>query len=198
MAEQKKRPTDESVDMDYAHLPINQEADRVPGGDDELDPRHSRRLSADLPYGLPTDDTHATGTPQADISSGFSDLRRGQVPHLEDDNAQRPRGAQEAVNASSQGDRNRSAGNKGGDVNPARNLARSETINSGTENLGGARMADKDRNQNVQQDDYDRPRGEKSRYDAEKEIPDPQQVERDIAEAEREYGDNKGKGNKVA
>jgi hypothetical protein len=196
MAEQKKPPTDESVERDYSHLPINQEADRVPG-DDELDPRHSRRMSADLPYGLPTDDTHFTGTPQGDIASGFSDLKSGQMPHLEDENAQKPRGVARALNTNSQDSLNRGAGLHGDDVNPARNLTRDETINSGTENLGGARMAENEPNNNAQQqDDYDRPRGEKSRYDAEKEIPDPQQVEKDIAEAERQYGDNKG--NKVA
>ncbi len=33
----------------------------------------------------------------------------------------------------------------------------------------------------------DRPAGEKSRYDPEQEIPDPQQVERDIQEVEKVY-----------
>jgi hypothetical protein len=37
----------------------------------------------------------------------------------------------------------------------------------------------------------DRPAGEKSRYDPEQEIPDPQQVEKDIKEAEKVYRDSK-------
>jgi hypothetical protein len=37
----------------------------------------------------------------------------------------------------------------------------------------------------------DRPAGEKSRYDPEQEMPDPQQVEQDIKEVEKVYGDKK-------
>ncbi|HVZ15829.1 MAG TPA: hypothetical protein VG897_01835 [Terriglobales bacterium] len=37
----------------------------------------------------------------------------------------------------------------------------------------------------------DRPAGEKSRYDPEEEIPDPDQVEKDIDEAEKAYKDRK-------
>jgi len=37
----------------------------------------------------------------------------------------------------------------------------------------------------------DRPAGEKSRYDPEQEIPDPQQVKKDIQEVEKVYGDKK-------
>ncbi len=43
----------------------------------------------------------------------------------------------------------------------------------------------------------DRPAGEKSRYDPELEMPDPQQVERDIEEVEKVYG-NKNKEDKNA
>jgi hypothetical protein len=38
----------------------------------------------------------------------------------------------------------------------------------------------------------DRPAGEKSRYDPELEIPDPEQVEKDIQEAEKTYRDKEG------
>lgn len=37
----------------------------------------------------------------------------------------------------------------------------------------------------------DRPAGDKSRYDPEFEIPDPQQVEKDIEEVEKVYRDDK-------
>jgi hypothetical protein len=37
----------------------------------------------------------------------------------------------------------------------------------------------------------DRPAGEKSRYDPEFEMPDPDQVEKDIAEVEKAYKDRK-------
>jgi len=166
MAEEKKREgevahgTDESVDLQPVQMRIDPEAEQNPP-QQEMDGRHSRRLSADLPRGLPTDNLHFTGTPQGEISSGFSDLRSGEQPHLEDENAQRPRRVQQDAGRA-----------------------------------GGENMADTNERNN-QQDDagYDRPRGEKSRYDAEQEIPDPEQVGRDIEQAERTYGD---KGNKVA
>lgn len=37
----------------------------------------------------------------------------------------------------------------------------------------------------------DRPAGEKSRYDPEMEMPDPEQVEKDIEESEKAYKDRK-------
>ena len=37
----------------------------------------------------------------------------------------------------------------------------------------------------------DRPAGDKSRYDPEEEMPDPQQVEKDIEEADKVYNDKK-------
>ncbi len=86
MPDKKKRGTDESMDESSARLEINEEAEQNPPQRD-MDGRHSQRLSADLPYGLPTDNTHPTGTPPG-VSSGFSELRRGEMPHLEDDNAQ--------------------------------------------------------------------------------------------------------------
>lgn len=154
--------TDESVDLQPVQMRIDPQADNNPPDDSTEGNRNSRRLSADLPYGLPTDDLHPTGTPTGQVSSGFSDLPSGVTPHLENENAQKPRG-----------------------------------IVSHPSAAGGTRMTDNDRkNPQTQDDGYDRPTGETSRYDAEKEIPDPEQVERDIKEAERKYG-NQG-GNKVA
>ncbi len=140
----QKRGTDESVEMPREHLRINPEAEQNPP-QQEMDERHSRRLSADLPYGLPTDDTHPDGTPSK-ISSGFSDLRRGDRPHIEYDNAQ---GARE---------------NK---------------------------MADKAENkpQTDSNDADQQKRRNEPTYDAEKEMPDPNQVDRNIADAEKTYGD---------
>ncbi|MBV9670134.1 MAG: hypothetical protein JOZ43_04185 [Acidobacteriales bacterium] len=161
----EKRGTDESVDLRPLELEIDSEAEQNPP-QQEMDGRSSRRLSGGLPYGLPTDDLHPTGTPAREVASGFSDLRRGEMPEMENDNAQR-------------------------DItqnlrNEARHLSAA----------GGTTMADANEKKSPQgEDSYDRPTGETSRYDAEKEIPDPEQVDRDIEEAERKYGD---KGNKVA
>jgi hypothetical protein len=45
----------------------------------------------------------------------------------------------------------------------------------------------------------DRPRGDKSNYDPEQEIPDPEEVERDIEREEEEYGDeDQETGRKIA
>lgn len=150
MAEQKKqRGTDESVTFERSRLPINPEAEQNPV-QEEMDGRNSQRLSADLPYGLPTNDTHPTGTPAREISSGFSDLKSGQIPTLEDDNAQ---------------------------------------------NREGEGMKDENRNQNQPRSGSARNEAEQRRkeptYDAEKEMPDAEQVERDRAEAERQYGNEK-------
>lgn len=169
MAQDQKRDrdqqhgTDESVDLQPVQMRIDPQADNNPPDDSTEGNRNSRRLSADLPRGLPTDNLHPTGTPTGQISSGFSDLRRGDMPHLEHENAQKPRGVQSHPSAA-----------------------------------GGTSMADEKGIENapVQPDGYDRPTGEKSRYDAEKEIPDPEQVDRDIEEAERKYGNQDG--NKVA
>ncbi len=53
-------------------------------------------------------------------------------------------------------------------------------------------MADEKQNRGEGKDEDvhfvdDRPFGEKSRYDPEEEIPDPEQVDRDIQEVEEEY-----------
>jgi hypothetical protein len=249
MAEKKeKRPTDPSVEMDYDHLAIEAEADRVPGEDNDLSGRHSRRLSADLPYGLPTNDNTYTGTPSEDVSSGFSDLRPGEMPHLEDENARKPRGVKggtpnlprsnAAVGSGTQninnedqvglgfGQEQSAAAQRGNslremeqDVKAARNEATSilrtaqsdQTANTvrerrmandtnmtnntnrvdatGDQRSGNRSQSDEQvREQAERQDQYDRPRGEKSRYDAETEMPDPKQVERDNQENERAYG----------
>lgn len=145
MAE-KRRGTDESVEMPHSHLHIEPEAEQNPP-QREMDERHSPRLSADLPFGLPTDDTHPTGTPQK-ISSGFSDLRRGEMPDLEDQRVHNKRGIEMADNTKQQGS-----------TDPLDEMRKEPT------------------------------------YDAEKEIPDPKQVEKDIKEAEKTYGD---KGRKSA
>lgn len=148
MAEQK-RGADKSVEMPREHLRINPEAEQNPP-QQEMDERHSIRSSAGLPYGLPTDDTHPTGTPSG-VSSGFSDLRRGDKPHLEYDNAQ---GAKEN------------------------------------------RMAEKAENrpQTDSNDAAQQKRRKDPTYDAEKEMPDPNQVDHDIADAEKTYGDKGRKG----
>ena len=142
--EKKKRGTDESVEMPRSHLHIEPEAEQNPP-QREMDERYSSRLSADLPYGLPTDDMHPTGTPQ-NISSGFSDLRRGDMPDLEDRGAHNRRGIE---------------------------------MNDDTKQKGSS-------------DPLDEMRKEPT-YDAEKEIPDPDQVEKDIQEAEKTYGDKSRK-----
>ncbi len=147
--EKQQQGIDESVDFDRSRLPIHSEAEQNPA-QDEMDGRNSRRLSADLPYGLPTNDTHPTGTPAGDISSGFSDLRSGQVPRMEDDNAQHSGGETMAE------DNRRPGGSSGSSGESAAEQRRKEPT-----------------------------------YDAEKEMPDPDQVERDRAEAERQYGDKK-------
>lgn len=143
MAEEK-HGTDESVEMPRSHLRIEPDAEQNPP-QQEMDERHSRRLSAELPYGLPTDDTHPTGTPAQEVSSGFSDLRRGEKPHLEYDNAQ-------GVRENQMADQNKNSND-----------------NSGNEALEKMRK--------------------EPTYDAEKEIPDPEQVERDRKEAEKIYGE---------
>jgi hypothetical protein len=55
-------------------------------------------------------------------------------------------------------------------------------------------MADEKQNSEVPKNEHgqgfpDRPAGEKSRYDPELEMPDPDQVEKDIDEVEKTYGD---------
>ena len=162
----KNRNTDESVGFRREpRIPIDQNAERIES-EPEMDARNSRRGSADLPHGLPTDNLHPDGYPSRDVASGFRDLRRGEQPHLEHENMR--------VND------NRA----GGAVNDL-----------DTSTLKGQQMADqnnRDTERSGSDAGYDRPTGEKSRYDAEKEIPDPQQVERDREEAERFYKD-KGK-----